>query len=284
MQKIDFDIIGTHLEVRINTDQSIELIYQRIYSRLHDFEQKFSRFIDWNGLHNLNLERKWTLDQDGSNMLIKMLEIARNTDGYFDPTIWKKLTELWYGNPKTHLKSHMDMEYGSYKDIEIQGNEIFLHKNIELEFGGVGKWYLIDILYWELQGYSRFLINFGGDLYGRGDWNVWLESPFAPDEIIGTICLDDIFFACSAWTKRKWGGHHHLIDPHTGTSANAVVASYVEWKTGMDSDGYATALCVMPWDMACEMLYKTPGISGVIVSKDGNIFQKEGSKAEIFSE
>jgi thiamine biosynthesis lipoprotein ApbE len=52
----------------------------------------------------------------------------------------------------------------------------------------------------------------------------------------------------------------------------------------MDSDGYATALCVMPWDMACEMLYKTPGISGVIVSKDGNIFQKEGSKAEIFSE
>ena len=55
-------------------------------------------------------------------------------------------------------------------------------------------------------------------MYGRGDWRVGLESPFAADEVIGLIHLLDDFLACSAGTKRKWGNHHHLIDPHTGTS------------------------------------------------------------------
>jgi thiamine biosynthesis lipoprotein ApbE len=65
-------------------------------------------------------------------------------------------------------------------------------------------------------------------MYGRGRWNIGLESPFASDEVIGTIILDDLFLACSAGTKRKWGNHHHLIDPHTGESARDVIASYIE--------------------------------------------------------
>ena len=96
------------------------------------------------------------------------------------------------------------------------------------------------------------------------------------------IELDDIFFACSAGTKRKWGDHHHLIDPHTGVSAREVVASYIEGNSGICTDGYATALCVMPWNMACDILQITPEISGVIVCQDGTIFQKEGSRAELF--
>ncbi len=65
-------------------------------------------------------------------------------------------------------------------------------------------------------------------MYGRGRWTVGLESPFASDEVIGTLVLDDHYLACSAGTRRKWGMHHHLIDPHTGESANSIIASYIE--------------------------------------------------------
>jgi hypothetical protein len=51
----------------------------------------------------------------------------------------------------------------------------------------------------------------------------------------------------------------------------------------MITDGYATALCVMPWELAVGMLQKTPEISGVIVRHDGTLFQKEGSKSKVFS-
>ncbi len=50
----------------------------------------------------------------------------------------------------------------------------------------------------------------------------------------------------------------------------------------MISDAYATALCVMPWEKAILTLQKTPEISGVIVSVEGNIYQKEASRADIF--
>lgn len=50
----------------------------------------------------------------------------------------------------------------------------------------------------------------------------------------------------------------------------------------MIADAYATTLCVMPWELARETLLKTPEISGVIVRHDGAIFQKEGSRSEVF--
>jgi thiamine biosynthesis lipoprotein ApbE len=51
----------------------------------------------------------------------------------------------------------------------------------------------------------------------------------------------------------------------------------------MMTDAYATALYVMPWELAILTLEKTPEISGVIVRYDGMLYQKKGSRAEIFS-
>lgn len=107
------------------------------------------------------------------------------------------------------------------------------------------------------------------------------------DEIIGTTSLENDFLACSAPTRRKWGNNHHLIDPHSLEPSREVIAAYIEVAGerehgGMTSDGYATALCVMPWELAKSTLQKTPDISGVIVGYDGTLFQKEGSRSEVF--
>ena len=41
MQKIILDIIGTHLEIDIDTDQSIDAVSQTIQSRFDDFQIKY---------------------------------------------------------------------------------------------------------------------------------------------------------------------------------------------------------------------------------------------------
>ena len=66
-----------------------------------------------------------------------------------------------------------------------------------------------------------------------------------------------------------------------------MIAAYIEVAGntqygGMTSDGYATTLCVMPWELAKATLQKTPEISGVIVAYDGTLFQKEGSRSAVF--
>ena len=94
MQQFDFDIIGTHLDLRIDTSEDCSIIFSQIETRLHDFEVKYSRFIEENWLADLNKNRTGTLDTDGQKMLEFILDISQKTDGYFDPTVGKRLTEL----------------------------------------------------------------------------------------------------------------------------------------------------------------------------------------------
>ena len=94
MQQFDFDIIGTHLDLRIDTTEDCILLFRQIEARLRDFESKYSRFIEGNWLDTLNKNKTGTLDTDGRKMLEFMLDISRQTDGYFDPTVGKRLSEL----------------------------------------------------------------------------------------------------------------------------------------------------------------------------------------------
>jgi FAD:protein FMN transferase len=285
MQEFHLETIGTHLRICIDTSSPCGEDFSQIAKRLADFEKKYSRFIENNWLMDLNKKRSGILDEDGKIMISHMLSLSHSSEWYFDPTVGKRLQALGYGMPSdNHKESCMNESYGSYRDIEVQGEIITLNGLIELEFGGIGKGYMLHWIYDFLRmKYDKFLIDFGSDLWAHGTWKVWLENPFALDEVIGTIFLEDWFFACSSWAKRTWGGHHHLIDPHTGESAREVVASYIEASDGMIADGYATTLCVMPWQLACDMLQKTPEIEGVLISKEGDIFQSEGSKSKLFS-
>ena len=94
MQQFDFDIIGTHLDLRIDTTEDCIPLFRQIEARLRDFESKYSRFIEGNWLDTLNKNKTGTLDTDGRKMLEFMLDISRQTDGYFDPTVGKRRTAL----------------------------------------------------------------------------------------------------------------------------------------------------------------------------------------------
>lgn len=104
MQQFGFDIIGTHLDLRIDTSEDCSAVFSEIEARLRDFEQKYSRFISGNWLDDLNQKRTEILDIDGQKMLAYMLDVSRQTDGYFDPTVGKRLTELGYGNSELQVE------------------------------------------------------------------------------------------------------------------------------------------------------------------------------------
>jgi thiamine biosynthesis lipoprotein ApbE len=133
MKEYSFEIIGTHLHVGIDTSENCEELFRIIELRLQNFEKKFSRFIPGNWLDTLNRERKGELDEDGRIMLSTALEVARTTDGYFDPTIGSRLSSLGYG--RVEDANH---EIG-YKNIILEGNLVTLNGDVILEFGGVGK-------------------------------------------------------------------------------------------------------------------------------------------------
>lgn len=107
MHTFDLDCIGTHLHIRIDVSSSdtLDEDFSHIRERLIAFENRFSRFIPGNWLHDLNLHRRGILDTDGKNMITFALDLAKKTDGYFDPTVGKRLRDLGYGNPATRVQA-----------------------------------------------------------------------------------------------------------------------------------------------------------------------------------
>ncbi len=289
MQEFHLDVIGTHIRILVDESSPLGEDFSHIKSRLLEFESRYSRFITDNWIYTLNQNRSNILDEDARSMLEISLQIAQKSDWYFDPTIWKRLTELGYGNPETVCevkkieKNDIENLSWNYKDIEIAWERVILHGDIALEFWWIGKGYMLEWVTKYLSKYTRYLIDFGGDIYGKWWWQVGLENPDNIEEAIGIIVLQDGYIACSSGSKRKWWDHHHLIDPHTGQSAHEVRATYIESNTGSLADGYATTLCVMPFSLACETLEKTPEIEGVILSNQWEIYKSKESKCELFT-
>lgn len=98
MQKFQKNSIGTTLFLEIQTTENCEKIFSEISSFLDFFDARFSRFKKNNWLFDFNQKKVAELDEHSRNMILFMQNIARESDGYFDPTIGKRLTELGYGN------------------------------------------------------------------------------------------------------------------------------------------------------------------------------------------
>lgn len=125
MQILDLDIIGTHLTISIDTPHTCDEVFFDIRVRLEDFELRYSRFISNNWLDMLNKNRTGVLDIDGKKMLEYMLGVSHHTDGYFDPTVGKRLTELGYGKKNDDI--FRESRFGNYRDIEIITDIVLLH-------------------------------------------------------------------------------------------------------------------------------------------------------------
>lgn len=164
IQVFELDTLGTRLQIRIDSLHACEGVFSEIKSMLFAFDQKYSRFIPGNWLDEFNRNGGGLLDEDGYAMLEFALELAQRTGGIFDPVIGARLTQLGYGSRETVM---YERKQGSYRDIHVKGNHVELHHGVCLEFGGVGKGYALDKIVKILQKYDRFLVDFGGDIYGK---------------------------------------------------------------------------------------------------------------------
>lgn len=52
---------------------------------------------------------------------------------------------------------------------------------------------------------------------------------------------------------------------------------------GMYTDGYATALSVMPWEKSSETLAKNPKLEGILVHSDAKYFQTPDAPMTLFT-
>lgn len=210
------------------------------------------------------------LSAETAHVVASALDIARASDGWFDPTVGPLVHRLGFGP--------IEGAPGRWTGLHIE--DAHLSKDdprLTMDPCGIAKGRALDRMTTALAaaGHEHFLIDLGGELAARGQhpsgraWQVAVEDP-RPDIAGGAAVLEltDMAVATSGSRAQSFdlGGrrYSHIIDPHRAQPASGSLASVsVLADSGMIADGWATAL--MAAGDAGPALARQNGISALFI-------------------
>ncbi len=225
-------------------------------------------------------------------VLKRSMEIAKETQGAFDPTVGP-LVKLWgfgYDKIRTDVTETMiakTMGKTGFENITIQEDEVTIPAGFNIDFNAIAQGYTVDVIseYLEEHGIRSYMVEVGGEVRTRGtnqDGNIWKIGVDKPTEQINAqdrfqfiLELNNAALATSGnyrkfWVDKETGiKYAHTIDPKTGQPArNKLLSASIVADNAMDADGYATVCMVKGLEACKEFLAAKPGLEGYLVYAD----------------
>jgi thiamine biosynthesis lipoprotein len=134
-------------------------------------------------------------------------------------------------------------------------------------------------------GAQGLVINIGGDLIVRGDWQelVDVSDPKSDAENgapIAQLLIRDRAVATSGDYRRgvEIAGRHfsHIVDPRTGMPADQVISSTVIAQSPAVAGALATAFSVLKTEESARVAASVPGVEYLLVNRDGKRIASAG--------
>ncbi len=250
MDTMKFEGIGTKWQIDISTPLSVQkfgYLQVLIQKRIGQFERLYSRFrFDSYTNITLNQGGTFTLPPDAEPLFSLYYKLYKITNGAFTPFIAQVLMDAGY-DAEYSLKSetlHTPPQWDEVMNYHFP--TVTIKKPEALDFGAAGKGYLIDLVGDLIKEYGvdTFCIDAGGDIrYENAEpLRVGLENPLDMSQAIGVATIAKTSLCASSGSRRTWGKFHHIINPHTLSSPEKVVATWVVAKTTILADALATSL------------------------------------------
>jgi len=259
-----------------------ELIYINKLMSTYDVNSEISRF-------NRSAQiTPFKLSSETTEVLAFSLQLARQTQGAFDPTV-SPLVNLWgFGPIRSDAKippadaiSRVRAEIG-FDALALDATDNTLRSQLprQLDLSAVAKGYAVDRLAAILieAGLSHFLVEVGGELVAKGTkfedvpWRVAIESPDPVNRgIFKALSLRDKAVATSGdyrnFFESNGQRYSHTLDPRTGSPVDHTTVSVtVLADTAMVADGWATALNVLGLDEGLKLANER-GLAALFISR-----------------
>jgi thiamine biosynthesis lipoprotein len=249
-------------------DPRVKAIFERAWEMVEDFEQRFSRFLP-------SSELSWLNQSDGARApatpaMQRVAQTARDyaerSDGLFSPLLLGELQRAGYVGSFGVLDPAADIDLRdrgvqAAADIEIGDDWVMIPAGSALDFGGIGKGYLLDQLgdYLAGHGVADFWLSLGGDMLVDGHdlgstdgWSIAVADAADPaaDAARLTSGGRHLAAATSGTVKRRGArpdgaAWHHIIDPRTGRPAETdVLTATVVAPSATAADVWAKCLVI----------------------------------------
>jgi thiamine biosynthesis lipoprotein len=242
-EKFEFEAIGTGWQIDIGetmTDGARQDLRRRILDRIAVFDKDYSRFRSDSLVAEMSRQAgTYALPTDAEPMLRLYKHLYDLTRGSMTPLVGQLLSDAGY-DATYSLKPGDLHEPPDWEDVlEFDFPKLTLKRPALLDFGAIGKGYLIDIIGGLIQtaGHRTYCIDAGGDILHRDPagarLRVGLEDPFDAAKAIGVAEIGD---------RRTWDRFHHIMDPHTLESPRHLAAVWTVAASTIKADALATAL------------------------------------------
>jgi thiamine biosynthesis lipoprotein len=205
-------------------------------------------------------------------------EVAKWTNGIFDPTVGKAMEDLGFNQHYLTGESiqSSSSDSATYRDIVLheQDRTLYLRKPLVIDLGGVAKGFAIDLAAHEMKDFEGFVVNAGGDLYAGGvdesgcKWKIGIQHPGHKEQIIQTIEISNEAVCTSGSYERKSplkAGMHHIIDPKTKQSPNELISCSVIAPYAMMADAFSTASLLLGMDRG-RTLIEQMDLKGILIT------------------
>ncbi len=266
-------------------------------------ENLISWRIDGSDISKLNdaAGSDWSkLDAKTIALLQKSLEVAKKSDGAFDPTILP-ITSLWnFGGDNQHVPAKEDIskyiKYVDYNNLRVNAADstasLKLHYTA-IDLGAIGKGAACDeaVAAYKQAGADYGIIAVGGSVGVFGTkanhsaWHIAVRDPSTTEEksaSMGTIDLTSGFISTSGPYEKNFTQngvlYHHLLNPKTGyPENNGLISVTVVCDNGALSDALSTACFVLGKDKGLALL-KEFNAGGIFIDSKNKVFVSENLK------
>nr|WP_294465340.1 FAD:protein FMN transferase [uncultured Sellimonas sp.] len=234
-----------------------------------------------------------TLSEDTADVVRFALEMAQETGGALEPTIYPVLTAWGFTTDHNRIPGSSEIKellgLVDYEKVQLNGQEIRLPEGMEMDLGAVGKGYAGDLAasLVEEAGVTSALLNIGGNVQTVGSkpdgskWRLAIRSPYGEGEV-GVLEVSDCAVVTSGNYERYFTGedgkrYGHIIDPKTGYPVDNGLASVtIITDEGKMGDALSTSMFVKGLQGAQEYWKSHDGFEMIIMTEDKELYLTEG--------
>lgn len=264
-----------------------------------EWEQILSRFRVDSELTRLNRagHRPIPVSEPLWKVFQSALHLENFTGGLVTPTVAEAVQEVGYDRDFSLLTGQILAPFDSDPIVvsplstvtwDEATHSICLPDDVQLDFGGIAKGWAAEQVVNRLKHLGSALMNCGGDIAMSGPlldgnpWEIGIYRPF--DRSRGYIGM--MYFrrecgvATSSTDRRRWmqGNvlRHHIIDPHTGLSAESdVISATIVAATAVEAEAAAKSALILGSQAGMAWLEADPTLAGLLILEDAQVLYSE---------